>query len=67
MFRRNDDFIEDYVRTPEMSEEDKMQDIGYMIGYFQKDEKYEDCALLVTIKDRVIDYYENLAIKDLLS
>jgi hypothetical protein len=67
LFRRNDDFIEDYVRTLEMEGEDKIKDIDYMISYFLKDERYEDCALLQDIKKRVIDYYENIAIKDLLS
>jgi hypothetical protein len=67
LFRRNDDFIEDYVRTLEMEGEDKIKDIDYMISYFLKDERYEDCALLQDIKKRVIDYYENIAIKNLLS
>ena len=67
LFRRNDDFIEDYVRTLEMEGEDKIKDIDYMISYFLKDERYEDCALLQDIKKRVIDHYENIAIKDLLS
>lgn len=67
LFRRNDDFIEDYVRTSEMEGDDKIKDIDYMISYFLKDERYEDCALLQDIKKRVIDHYENIAIKDLLS
>ena len=67
LFRRNDDFIEDYVRTLEMEGEDKIKDIDFMIRYFLEDERYEDCALLQDIKKRVIDHYENIAIKDLLS
>jgi len=67
LFRRNDDFIEDYVQTSEMEGDDKIKDIDYMISYFLKDERYEDCALLQDIKKRVIDHYENIAIKDLLS
>ena len=67
LFRRNDDFIEDYVRTLEMEGEDKIKDIDFMIRYFLEDERYEDCALLQTIKKRVIDYYEDISIKDLLS
>tara|TARA_R110002167_G_scaffold38003_1_gene118695 strand:+ start:1898 stop:2491 length:594 start_codon:yes stop_codon:yes gene_type:complete len=67
LFRRNDDFIEDYVRTKEMECDDKIKDLEFMIEYFLEDERYEDCALLQTIKERVIDYYENLAIKNLLS
>lgn len=67
LFRRNDDFIEDYVQTLEMEGDDKIKDINFMISYFLKDERYEDCALLQDIKKRVIDHYENIAIKDLLS
>ena len=67
LFRRNDDFIEDYVRTLEMEGEDKIKDIDFMIRYFLKDERYEDCALLQTIKKRVIDHYEDISIKNLLS
>ena len=57
LFRRNDDFIEDYVRTLEMEGEDKIKDIDFMIRYFLEDERYEDCALLVKIKKKVIKYY----------
>ena len=67
LFRRNDDFIEDYVRTIEMEGEDKIKDIDFMIRYFLEDERYEDCALLQTIKERVISHYEDISIKDLLS
>lgn len=67
LFRRNDDFIEDYVRTLEMEGEDKIKDIDFMISYFLKDERYEDCALLQDIKKRVIDHYEDISIKNLLS
>lgn len=67
LFRRNDDFIEDYIQTKEMSCDDKMKDLDYMINYFLVDERYEDCALLQNIKERTIDHYENLSIKDLLS
>mgnify|MGYP003627996341 FL=1 len=67
LFRRNDDFIEDYVRTLEMEGEDKIKDIDFMIRYFLEDERYEDCALLQDIKKRVIDHYEDISIKNLLS
>lgn len=67
LFRRNDDFIEDYVQTLEMEGEDKIKDIDFMIRYFLEDERYEDCALLQDIKKRVIDHYEDISIKDLLS
>ena len=50
-----------------MEVEDKIKDIDFMISYFLEDERYEDCALLQTIKERVISHYEDISIKDLLS
>lgn len=58
LFRKNDDFINDYVETPEMSKKDKLKDIELMIEYFVEEERYEDCALLVKIKNKVIKFYE---------
>ena len=57
LFKRNKDFIDDYVETPEMSKKDKLQDLELMIEAFVEEERYEDCALLVKIKNKVIKYY----------
>ena len=57
LFKKNNDFINDYVETPEMSKKDKLQDIELMIEHFVEEERYEDCALLVKIKEKVIKYY----------
>ena len=35
-----------------------MKDIKIMIDYFVEEERYEDCALLVGIKEDVMDYYD---------
>ena len=58
LFKRNNDFIDDYVKTNEMSKEDKIRDLDLMIEHFQEEERYEDCALLVKIKNKIIKYYK---------
>ena len=66
LFKQSDDFINEYVRTPEMSKKDKLKDIELMIEAFVEEERYEDCAFLVKIKDRIQDYYiKNLKIEQL--
>ena len=44
LFKRNKEFIIDYVRTKEMSAKDKMKDLDLMIEAFVEEERYEDCA-----------------------
>ena len=58
LFKKNKDFITDYVETSEMSKKDKLKDLELMINTFVEEERYEDCALLVKIKNKVIKYYE---------
>ena len=58
LFKKNDDFINEYVETPEMSKKDKLRDIELMIEHFVEEERYEDCALLVKVKNKVIKFYE---------
>jgi len=58
LFKKNKDFITDYVETSEMSKKDKLKDLEIMIDSFIEEERYEDCALLVKIKKKVIKYYE---------
>ena len=57
LFKKNDDFIEDYITTKELSYKDKLKDIESMIEAFVEEERYEDCALLVKIKDKIKKYY----------
>ena len=57
LFKKNDDFIKDYITTKELSYKDKLKDIESMIEAFVEEERYEDCALLVKIKDRIKKYY----------
>jgi hypothetical protein len=41
-----------------MSKKDKLKDIELMIEAFVEEERYEDCALLVGIKEDIIEYYD---------
>ena len=65
LFKKNKDFITDYVETPEMSAKDKVRDLNLMIESFVEEERYEDCALLVKIKDKIKKHYKNKKIKKL--
>ena len=58
LFKKNDDFVNDYVETKEMSKKDKLKDLELMIEYFVEEERYEDCALLVKIKDKIKKHYK---------
>ena len=58
LFKKNEDFITDYVETPEMSKKDKLKDLELMIEAFVEEERYEDCVLLVKIKNRINKFYE---------
>ena len=53
LFRENKSFINDYIRTDFLSYEEKLKDLESMIEYFENYERYEDCALLVDIKEQV--------------
>ena len=59
LFKKDDSFVEDYIKTEELSYLNKMKDIDLMIEAFVEEERYEDCAFLVKIKDRIQDYYIN--------
>ena len=60
LFKQSDDFINEYVRTPEMSKKDKLKDIELMIEAFVEEERYEDCAMLVKVKDKINKYYNKI-------
>jgi len=57
LFRKSKTFIDDYVETREMSYEEKLKDLDLMIESFVEEERYEDCAFLVEIKDKVKLHY----------
>ena len=64
LFKKNDDFVNDYVETTEMSSKEKLKDIDLMIEAFIEEERYEDCALLVKIKNKIIKNYKKQKIKN---
>jgi valyl-tRNA synthetase len=57
LFKQDKSFITDYVETKEMSKKDKLKDIEMMINAFVEEERYEDCAFLVKIKNKIKKYY----------
>jgi len=58
LFKKNDDFVQDYVETNELSKKEKLKDIELMIESFIEEERYEDCAFLVKIKERIEKHYD---------
>ena len=65
LFKKNKSFIKDYVETKEMSAKDKLKDLELMIEAFVEEERYEDCALLVKVKEKVIKHYKKQKVKKL--
>ena len=60
LFKKEDEFTEEYIQTNALSSKEKIRDIEVMIEYFIEDgERYEDCALLHKIKERIINYEIN--------
>jgi len=58
LFKQNESFVDDYVTTKELTYEDKIKDIDLMIEAFVEQERYEDCALLVKVKNKVKEFYK---------
>ena len=63
LFKKNKEFITDYVETKEISAKDKLKDLELMIEAFVEEERYEDCALLVKIKDKIKKHYKKQKLK----
>ena len=59
LFKQSKSFIKDYIETNELTYKDKIKDIDLMIEAFVEEERYEDCALLVGIKEDIKEFYEN--------
>ena len=53
LFKQDPVYITEYVETNEMSYEHKLKDLDILIQYFEEQERYEDCALLVKVKKKV--------------
>jgi len=54
LFRQDKIYQDEYVESNDMTYDDKIKDIDIMINHFEELEQYEDCALLMKIKKRII-------------
>jgi hypothetical protein len=60
LFKKEDEFTEEYIQTPALSTKEKIRDLEIMIEYFiENGERYEDCALLQKISKRVMNHEIN--------
>ena len=53
LFRSSKSYQDEYVETNDMGYKEKIKDIDMMVSYFEEKEKYEDCAILMKIKQRI--------------
>ena len=53
LFKKSKSYIDEYVETNDLSNNDKIKDIELMIEHFEEQEQYEDCALLMQIKEKI--------------
>jgi len=53
LFKQDQSYITEYIETNEMSYDNKIKDLNILIEYFEEQERYEDCALLVEVKSKV--------------
>jgi hypothetical protein len=54
MLKSFKDFKGDYVTGDFLTPEEKIKDLDILIEFFEKKERYEDCAFLLKIKDKVV-------------
>ena len=53
LFKRSNEFLVDYVHSEAMTPDEKVKDLNHLIIFFEDQERYEDCALLVKIRDKI--------------
>ena len=53
LFKQKPSYITEYIETNEMSYENKIKDLDILIQCFEEQERYEDCALILEVKDKV--------------
>jgi hypothetical protein len=53
LFKKDQIYIKEYVESNDMSYKHKLKDLDLLIDYFEEQERYEDCALLVKVKKQV--------------
>jgi len=57
LFKKSNEFVKDYIKSPELSHDEKNKDLDLMIEAFEGLERYEDCAFLVKIKNKIEKHY----------
>ena len=53
LFKHSQSYITEYIESNEMSYEHKLKDLDILIQYFEEKEQYEDCALILEVKEKV--------------
>jgi len=53
LFREAPEYITEYVESNEMTYDHKIQDLNILIQYFEEQERYEDCALILEVKNKL--------------
>jgi len=53
LFKQDQSYITEYIETNDMSYESKLKDLDILIQYFEEQERYEDCALILEVKKKV--------------
>jgi len=53
LFKKSNEFLVDYVHNQSMTANEKLNDLNYLITFFEGQERYEDCALLVKIRNKI--------------
>ena len=53
LFKSDPAYITEYIETNEMTYEHKIKDLDILIQYFEEQERYEDCALILEVKKKV--------------
>jgi hypothetical protein len=53
LFKSSESYQDEYVETNDMGYKDKIKDVDMMIDYFEEREQYENCALLLKIKQSI--------------
>ena len=53
LFKKDKSYITEYVESNDMSYDNKIKDLDILIEYFEEQERYEDCALILEVKRKV--------------
>ena len=53
LFKHDESYITEYVESNEMPYKHKIKDLNLLIQYFEEQERYEDCALILEVIEKV--------------